>query len=115
MDERLEKALDFSNFMVTLHNQLRIFKEQYYQNLICYYSGGQFTVTQELITFCNMMSTRGYKEIILIDDNENPIEIENLEDFLTQILDLYFRASNSYLNDYNKIKKERSVKNLVDL
>ena len=29
MDERLSKALEFSNYMVTLNNQKRILKEKY--------------------------------------------------------------------------------------
>ncbi len=31
MDERLEKALDFSNYMVTLNNQKRLLAEQFDQ------------------------------------------------------------------------------------
>jgi hypothetical protein len=52
MDERLEKALDISNYMVTLNNQKRLLKEQYAENLVFYHNGGQFTITQELISFC---------------------------------------------------------------
>ena len=51
MDQRLEKALDFSNYMVTLNNQKRVLTEQFKQDIIHYYCGGQFTVTQELISF----------------------------------------------------------------
>ena len=33
MDEKLEKALDISNYMITLNNQKRLLKEKYYENL----------------------------------------------------------------------------------
>ena len=33
MDERLEKALEFSNFLETQNNQKRIFLKQYKDNL----------------------------------------------------------------------------------
>ena len=32
MDQRLEKALDFSNYMVTLNNQKRVLTEQFKQD-----------------------------------------------------------------------------------
>jgi len=54
MDKRLEKALEFSNYMVTLNNQKRILKEKFRENIVHYHNGGQFTVTQDLITFVNM-------------------------------------------------------------
>ena len=44
MDERLKKALDFSNYMVTLNNQKRVLKEKFFENRIYYYNGGQFSV-----------------------------------------------------------------------
>jgi hypothetical protein len=39
MDERLEKALDFANFLDTQNNQKRIFHKQYQENLIHYTNG----------------------------------------------------------------------------
>ena len=39
MDERLEKALEFSNFLETQNNQKSIFLKQYYDNLAHYVNG----------------------------------------------------------------------------
>jgi hypothetical protein len=39
MDERLEKALEFSNFLETQNNQKSIFLKQYYDNLVHYVDG----------------------------------------------------------------------------
>ena len=33
MDERLEKALDFSNYMITLNNQKRVLRERFEEGL----------------------------------------------------------------------------------
>ena len=74
MDERLSKALEFSNYMVTLNNQKRVLKEKYYQSAVHYFSGGQFSVTQELITFVSMLVSKGNDaDIVLLDDNDTPI------------------------------------------
>jgi hypothetical protein len=113
MDERLEKALDFSNYMVTLNNQKRLLAEQFDQDIIYYTRGGQFTVTQELISFCHTLFASEQTVAVLIDDNNIPIEIESLEHFLSEINSIYFEASNKYLNEYSKLKKNRSVEGII--
>jgi len=115
MDERLQKALDISNYMVTINNQKRILKEQYQENLIHYHSGSQFTVTQQLISFVQSLTAMNQTSTILIDDNGLPAEIEDLETFANAIYSKYFEASNRYLVEYNKLKKNRSVESIMEI
>jgi len=115
MDERLSKALDFSNYMVTLNNQKRVLKERYREQTVYYYQGGQFTVTKELITFVGMLVEQGNDEdIVLVDDNETPIMVKDLTDFQAEILNTYFTAANEYHAEYEKLRKNRSVEKLVE-
>jgi hypothetical protein len=99
MDERLEKALEFSNYMVTLNNQKRILKEQFREQSMYYYGGGQFTVTQELITFCKFLL-----------DYYNQTNVEFMDDLTTT----YYEAANQYHAEYEKLRKNRSVEKLVE-
>ena len=115
MDERLEKAIEFTNYMVTLNNQKRLLKEKYLEDLIFFYNGCQFTVTKELINFCSTMIASKQDEIILVDDNSIPLQIDNIEEFNSGILDTYFSASNNYFVEYQNLKKNRSVEGLVGL
>ena len=115
MDDRLQKALEFSNYMVTLNNQKRLIHEQFLENSVHYLNGGKFSVTRELINFCQTLVNNNQVSTILIDDNNSPIEIENLKDFLDEILDIYFTNVNSYYNKFNEIKNKRSIQDLVDL
>lgn len=115
MDERLQKALDISNYMVTLNNQKRILKEQYQENLIYYHNSGQFTVSQQLISFCQSLLAMSQDSTILIDDNDIPIEIEDLKQFAEDLISKYFEVSNQYLIEYNKLKKNRSVESIMNL
>ena len=114
MDERLEKALDFSNYMLTLNNQKRLLAEKYQESLIHFYSGSQFTITRELITFVSIMVSAEQDEIIITDDNNIPCMVENLEDFYSEIINKYTTASNDYHSAYLKLKTNRSVEKLVD-
>lgn len=115
MDERLEKALDFSNYMVTLNNQKRMLKEKYNESLVYFSSGCQFTVTRELITFVGFLVDKGNTEdIVLTDDNDLPAKIADLEKFYEDILDVYFTASNKYNSAYEELKKNRKTETLVE-
>jgi hypothetical protein len=113
MDDRLKKALDLSNYMITITNQKRILLEQYQNDLLHYFNGGQFSVSQQLISFCQSLLQLKQSETILIDDNGIPVEIENLDEFTSNIIDVYFTASNRYLTEYTKLKKNRSVEGII--
>lgn len=113
MDERLSKALDFSNYMVTLNNQKRVIKEQYEQDLIFYYNGGQFTLTQEFISFCHTLISLEQLDAILTDDNCIPIEVTDLANFSMDINNQYFEAIAKYHAEYKTLKTTRSVEGIV--
>lgn len=114
MDDRLAQALETSKFLSTLHNQKRILQEQFKNNLKFYYNGGQFTVSQTLISFVSTLISCNQESVILVDDHSIPVSIEDLNKFLRDILDVYFTASNKFLTDYNAIRTKRSVKGLID-
>jgi len=114
MDERLEKALEFSNYMVTLNNQRRALKEKFLNDCVFYQAGGSFTVTKELINFCKFLIESGNDEdVILVDDNDLPIEISDVKDFSSKIVNVYFSATNSYFSEYQKLKTNRTVEKMV--
>jgi hypothetical protein len=115
MDERLTKALEFSNFLETQNNQKRIFLAQYKDNLIHYTHGHKFTVTPELISFCQSLIALQLTDIWLIDDNDIPFNVTNLEDFTRELVGVYIVAARKYGYQYKTIKQNRSVQGLVDL
>lgn len=115
MDERLEKALEFSTYMATLNNQKRIIQEQFLESCVHYINGGKFSVNRELITFCYTLLQNNQTGAVIIDDNDTPIDVTDLQKFLDDILDIYFTASYEYLDKHTEIKKNRTVEGLVNL
>lgn len=110
MDKRLQKALDFSNFRISLFNQKESIKLKV-DNILTYAcNGGIFKVTIELITFIKTLQDLGHKSVVLLDRNQNPIEVTDLEKFQKDILSKYFEATNYFNSEYTKLKKARSVK-----
>jgi hypothetical protein len=114
MDESLEKALEFSNYSVTFNNQKRLLQEKYQEDLLLYTLGGKFAVSKELISFCWVLKNTTNNTVI-VDENSTPIQIDDLDSFLTDAIARYTEATNQYLSDYKKLSTERSVEGLIDV
>lgn len=116
MEEQLKKALDFSNYRQTFSIQRRTLKEKIEAKLTYGCNGGIFKIDRSLITFVQLLIDQGrLSGVPLIDSNENPILIDNLETFRDEILDRYFTATLEYYEQYQDLKKSRSVEKLLDL
>jgi len=113
MDEKLSKALEFANYTQTLEDKKSQIKEKFYQTTLYFFAGGQFTVDQTLLSFVSLLLQK-QNQAILIDDNENPIKIDDLKVFQDNILDVYFQATNEYFTDIQDIKRKRSIEKLVN-
>jgi hypothetical protein len=115
MQEQLKKALEFSNYRQTFSIQRKTLKEKIESKLTFGFGGGIFKINRELLTFvqtlCNEGRTTG---VILLDVNDNPVLVENLEDFKDEIFDRYFTATNEYYEHYQNLKKSRSVEKLLE-
>ncbi len=115
MDEQLQKALEFSNFTVTLNNQKRVLKEKYTEELVLYYQNGKFTVTQPFFSFVSSLVSMEISQTVIVDDNETPIQIDDVIEFFTNVKQTYVTATNKYLNEYQELSKKRNVQGLVDV
>jgi hypothetical protein len=116
MEDQLKKALDFSNYRQTFSIQRKVLKEKVESTLTYGHNGGIFKIDRSLITFVQMLIDRGRTSgVPLIDSNENPILVNDLEKFRDEILDRYFTSTLDYYENYSKLKKSRSVEKLIDL
>jgi hypothetical protein len=116
MEALLTNALDFSNYKQTLAIQRKTLKERIDAKLTFGHNGGIFKIDQTLISFVQfLISQERTAKVPLIDSNENPILIEDLISFRDEVLDRYFTATYEYHEEYEKLKKSRTVETLVDL
>ena len=116
MDDQLKQALDFANYRQTFSIQRQTLKEKIEAKLTFGINGGIFKIDRSLISYVQMLVDQGRIEgIPLIDSNENPILIDNLEDFRDEILDRYYTTTLEYYEQYQALKKSRSVEKLLDL
>jgi hypothetical protein len=116
MDDQLKKALDFANYRQTFSIQRKTLKEKVDAKLTYGYNGGLFKIDRPLITFVQMLIDQGRTTgVPLIDSNDNPILVDDLPAFKDEILDRYYTATLEYFEQYQALKKSRSVDKLVNL
>jgi hypothetical protein len=115
MDKRLEEIFEFTHYRDTLTNQIMLAKDKGLAELTLFHNGGSFVVNRELISFVFSVSQlRPVETLVLLDVNDHPIKV-NLKEFLDELLDIYFRVTNSYHEEYEKLKQSRDVKSILDL
>lgn len=114
MDERLEKALEFANYRMTLGNQKRNVKTRMQILQTVHYKSGTFNADAPTIAFINALLQNNKKSAIIVDNNDNPIEIEDLSDFQDTLIGAYTESTNEYKTQVDKINRARSVKKLMD-
>ncbi len=114
MQEQLKKALEFANYKQTFSIQRKILKEKVEAKLTYGFNGGLFHIDRNLLTFvevlCNNNRVSG---VVLLDSNENPVLIEDLVAFKDEIFSRYFEVTNEYFEQYQTLKKSRSVEKLL--
>lgn len=115
MDERLQKALNSANFMITFNNQKELIRQTFKENCLYHENGHRFTVNRELINFLSTVLSKGVtEEFVILDDMEIPYMILDVDQFLDKIFNIYIESSNSYLRDYSKLKSSRSLTKMVE-
>ena len=115
MDERLKKALELSNLVETTQNLKRLSQEKFKERTVYYKNGVRFTINRELISFCKTISELNQQSFVLIDDDGDPVLIDNIIEFLKDITAIYIESSNSYIAEVTKINQQRSVSGAADI
>jgi len=114
MDQQLKDALDFANYQQTFSIQKKVLKERIAAKLTYGFNGGLFRIDRTLLTFVDMLCAKDrISGVVLLDANENPVLVDDLEEFRDEIFRRYFEVTNEYFEQNQKIKKSRSVEKLI--
>jgi hypothetical protein len=115
MQEQFKKALEFANYQQTFSIQRKTLKEKIEAKLTYGYNNGLFRIDQSLLTFVEILCTKGRTTgVVILDVNENPVLIDDLEKFKDEIFSRYFETTNEYFEEYQVLKKSRSVEKIID-
>jgi hypothetical protein len=116
MDERLERALEFSNFRYTAYLEKRRLQEKLKSDLMFYHNGGRFFLDRNFIVFLNLITPEeGTGTITVLDDKLTPVLVEDIKKLQKEAIDQYSSVTKKYHIEFESLKKKRSVKSLIDL
>ena len=114
MDERLEKALDYSNFRMILSTRQTNLKTLMENRLNLSYQGGFFKIDKEMLSFLGVLLINGHTETVVIDVNDIPIKIDDLDDFAKKASETYGNAMEDYYESYKKLDEAREIRKVID-
>lgn len=113
MDTRLQHALELSTSLEMLENQKSLAFSRYKQTQILYYNGGTFVADLSLLTAVNILKTADV-EHILVDSNNIPILILDIEEFFFLVQSRIIEANRQYYTDFEELKKVRTPQRLLE-
>ena len=114
MDERLERALEFSNYRITIENQRANIKRRYDTMIVVHHNNGSFKADSETISFVSALIQAKTKSAVILDQKGNPIEIEDLKVFLDGLIEAYHQATNEFLGEHKKLARARNIKKAMN-
>jgi len=114
MDTRLNDALAFANYRLTLQIQRQNIEAQTDAALLVSYQNAIFKASQSLIAFVGLKTMRS--ETLLVEDNSgNVISIVDNNEFLTALITAYDAAMTLKQQEQQKLKSARSTAKIVGL
>ncbi len=115
MDNRLNDALAFANYRLTLQVQRQNIEARVLAALLFSYQNAIFKATRSLIAFADY-KVRTPDAPMYVDDNSgNTIKIENPVEFLKQASDTYDSAMSLKQAEQQKLKAARTTAKIVGL
>lgn len=113
MDTRLKSALELANAVETLTNQRKLALSKYKQTQVLFYNGGTFCADLTLLAAVHSLQSLA-EELILVDANNIPIKISDVDEFLFLVQSRVIESSRQYYHEYEELKKVRTPKAVLD-
>lgn len=112
--QRLNEALAFANYRLTLQVQRQNIDATFHTALILSHQGFIFKVSRELISFVDA-AIRGGFPVLVDDQTGNVVQIDNPQDFLKQCFETYNAAMQAKKSSQQQLKSARSTAKIVGL
>lgn len=113
-DKKLNEALAFANYRLTLQVQRQNIEARVESALLVSFNGAIFKASHTLINFVALRVIRN-EQILVEDNSNNVIAIEDGNAFLKVLLDAYDSALQLKQEEQKRLKSARSTAKIVGL
>lgn len=115
MEEKLAQILKVADYRQSLAIKRKTLKEKIAGKLTYGHSGGVFKIDQSLILFVQfLIDQERTTNVVMLDQNDNPILVPDLLKFKEEIMERYFTSLFEYYEQFELIKKSRTVEKLLE-
>lgn len=115
MDDRLQKALEHGKYKLALKQAKENLLLRFFNDITFAHNGGTFKATPDFLTFVEMLSRQLSVNAVIMDVNNNPIEITDIEQFKNLAIFRYHEATNAYYTKFSALKRARSVQAVTEI
>ena len=110
----VEQTLEQASLLALMNDRRRKAATVYKERLVVGYAGGMFRADPATIATAKLL-VEVASPLIMIDINENPIMIDNGEDFLRELLGVHIEALGDYHRKIEEINAQRSKEGLTNV
>lgn len=104
---------DISFYHTMIENLNKVFTE-YKENIVIGYNGGMFYSDINFLGQIKTLIDSGKNEYIILDLNNTPIEINDLNDFFNKCLSLNEKSLEIYYEKVKNIKQAKTKDEILD-
>lgn len=115
MDTRLNDALAFANYRLTLQVQRQNIEARINAALLFSFQSAIFKATPELLTYVDFAMRSDNETVFVEDQSSNVIEIIDIAGFLVIAFDTYQSALQLKQQEQHRLKLARSTAKIVGL
>ena len=83
--------------------------------LIFHHDNGVFKADKETIGYVSGLLSKGSKSMVILDMNDTPVEINNINELLEKLTDKHDEAIAEYHLQMTRLNKARDIKKVVDI
>lgn len=115
MDQRLNDALAFANYRLTLQVQRQNILARVEAALLLSYQNSIFRATPELVAFVSAHQQLSSSALYVNDQSDNAVKIDNPQEFAQQLVQTYDAAMALKHQEQQRLKTARNPAKIVGL
>lgn len=110
----LEEILTLSNARAVYQNQVRLAELRFTNSCNIGFRGHMFHVTPNLLGYLQTRLDAGNEAAIVLDFNNLPVMIDDLELLIDIASGQYHTALNAYFDEYTRLRTSRKTEKMIE-
>lgn len=108
----IEELLAATNHRAALVNQIEHAKQRFRATNVLFWEGHAFDLSYGFIEYVERH--REDESVILLDRKEEPVLIEDIEEFFDSALEAHAEALNDYYDTYSRLMKAKTAAEVIE-